>query len=117
MHTKILAILLLTAATTLAQNASTLPPTVSQKDNRIELAAVTEGTEPFKYQWYIGITPIPEGTQKVLTLNPPYKAGRYICIVTNSAGSCLSKSIEVEVTQEQSAPDMKIVVKQPSPIL
>lgn len=121
MHTKILAILLLTALTSIAQPVA---PTLDEAHKGVDFTTKVNGTPPFTYQWYRGtITkpkeeklPAPEGTQQTLKLTPPYTAGLYFCEISNAAGMVKSKTFRLSISEATNAADMQVTIKQVAPI-
>ena len=102
--------------------AQELLPPVQSTDQRFKLEAVPgeDGGQPESYQWYRGTKtkplavkiPAPEGTQQTLTLKPPFTAGIYVCVMTNSAGSAMNRPTQVSITKVTTAVDVQVTFKQ-----
>ncbi len=98
--------------------ADLLPPAIDLTDRRVELSPPFLGTD-LTYQWYRETGDKKKyveklaGTEKTLTLTPPYTAGVYYCVATNSAGSVTSHPVRVSLTRVTTALEMVVTLKQP----
>lgn len=113
---KFAAAFLLLVATCLGQIVS--PPKLKAGPAGIELSVTAEGTQPFTYQWFSGVSvlvPVAGATQSVLILKPPYVPTLYRCVVGNKAGSTTSGTVRVATTTQADAADVTVTVKVPKP--
>jgi len=66
---------------------------------KVSFAATADGSPPLFYQWRKNGQPIPGKTDALLTINKAKEsdAGRYDCLVRNSAGEVASQPIDLVV--------------------